>query len=60
MNKKPIDSKNMDNAKDSEWPAKDLLIVITDAESALIEPSRQDAEDAGKHIHDNRWNWNWN
>jgi hypothetical protein len=57
MNMKRIDSVNADTAKISEWPAKDLIIVIADAEAALIERSRREAEDTDKYVHDNRWNW---
>jgi ElaB/YqjD/DUF883 family membrane-anchored ribosome-binding protein len=57
MNMKRIDPVNMDNAKDREWPTRDLLTVIADAESILIERSRRKAEDADEYVHDNRWNW---
>jgi hypothetical protein len=57
MKKKIIDTKNMDNAKDSESSTEDLLVEITSAESALIERFREDTKVVNKHIHDNHWNW---
>ncbi len=57
MNTNTIDSKNRDNANDSNGSNKDLLVEITNAESALMERSRQNTEVVNKHIHDNHWNW---
>lgn len=48
------DTKNM-TAQEKLLEA--LRIEIAQAETALIQFAKQEVKDAGKYIHDNRWNW---